>query len=400
MKLVQASYIITAAVCCLGLLAGVEAAVVGRPAHLFKNSEGVFPTQPLLLASDGNLYGTTSKRGAYKNGTVFRITPEGSFSVIHAFDLPGVSTGDGQISGLSEGPDRMLYGTITAPGWRGGGLVFRVTMEGEYTVLHEFGGKNRNPRLPIGPPSAGPDGNFYGATVFGGKYDHGVIYRMTPQGKTTFIYSFSGDEHFVVSGPVTIGLDGRLYGTTRIGQGGSLGSVYRVDLDGGNFTVLHSWPDTGKEGSYPTNVLLAPGGVIYGSTIGLASGPNGNYDGPVFKIDAAGVFSILHGFPTGGHAGTQPYGSLALDAEGNLYGATLAGGQNNAGSVFRVSADGNLQVLAKLGEGRAAPRNPQGGVTLVPDGSVWLTTHHGGVHHDGELGTLVRVPPKVSESGD
>jgi uncharacterized repeat protein (TIGR03803 family) len=333
-------------------------------------------------------------RGPYKNGTLFRITPEGSFSVIHAFDVPG--PGPILVSGLSEGPDHALYGTIGAFKFKGGGFVFRVTMAGEFTALHEFGDSAHDPRGPEGPPVAGPDGNFYGVTSLGGEEDLGAVYRMTPQGEFTVIHFFSGSD--LVYRPnlgVTISSDGRIYGTTSYGADSGVGGVYRMDLDGGNFTVIHAWPKTGKDGAILSSFLLAPDGVIYGSTEGFQSGPNGDYDGLVFKIDAAGVYSIVHGFRSEGAAGIQPCGSLALDAEGALYGATLQGGPNDAGSVFRIAANGEFQVLARLGEGPTAPRYPRGGVALAPDGSVWLTTHRGGRHDGGEWGTIVRVPPRV-----
>lgn len=393
MKLALPSRFLTAAVMGLAMLGSPQAAVVGRPLHSFDRADGQAPTAPLLLASDGNWYGTTSIGGANKRGTVFRVTPDGSFSVIHAFGVQGRSAGDGQVSGLSEGPDHALYGTIRPPKIQRGGTVFRVTMAGEFTALHEFGGfETRDPRGPIGPPAAGPDGNLYGVTSGGGEHGLGAVYRMTPDGAVTTIHSFDGNVAYNPNSPAAVSPDGHVFGTTTYGPGFGLGAVYRMDLDGGNFTIVHGWPKTRKEGVFPTTVLLAPGGVIYGSTIGLVSGPNGHYDGLVFKIDADGAFSIVQGFRSEGRAGIQPIGNLALDADGALYGATFSGGPNNAGTVFRITPDGQLQVLATLGAEPAAPRHPQGGVALAPDGGVWLTTHQGGRHHDG--GTVVRVPSR------
>ncbi len=377
----------------LALLGGAHAAGVGRAVHSFDRADGMSPTTPLLLASDGNWYGTTSIGGAYKRGTVYRVTPDGGFSVLHAFDVKGAGKDEQQVSGLSEGPDHAFYGTIRPSRVKNGGIVFRVTTGGEFTALHEFGGfDTQDPRGPVGPPVPGPDGNFYGVAYGGGAHGLGAAYRMTPEGALTTIHSFSGDLAYSPSGPVVVSPDGHVYGTTTYGPGFGLGAVYRMDLDGGNFTVVHGWPKSRKEGVFPTTVLLAPGGVIYGSTIGLRSGPNGNDDGLVFKIDADGTFSIVQGFRSEGRAGTQPVGQLALDADGALYGSTYAGGPNNAGAVFRIAPGGPLQVLGRLGEGPAAPRQPNGGVALAPDGSVWLTTIKGGRHHD--WGTVVRVPPR------
>lgn len=143
----------------------------------------------MLLASDGNFYGTTQFGGGTPNaGTVFKMTPAGVLTILHAFTGILVRTGeplptsamDGLQpgAGLVEGPDGKLYGVAGGGGGFAGGTAFNVTKDGTYTQLYAFDGGSTG-----GSPTAtlvlGPDGNLWGTAQYGGTYNRGVIFKMT-----------------------------------------------------------------------------------------------------------------------------------------------------------------------------------------------------------------------------
>ena len=383
-----------AAILCTALGWATPAGAAVKPLHSFDGDDGRNPATPLLLASDGHWYGTTSLGGANGRGAVYRVAPDGSFGVVHAFTERAGAKDEQRVSGLTEGPDHAFYGSIAPPGIHHGGTLFRVTAEGQYSVLHEFGSfDTREGRNPVGPPVPGPDGNFYGATHSGGLHGLGAVYRMTPAGEVTLIHSFDGTDGVTPNAAPVVSSEGEIFGTTTWGPGGGVGLVYRMGLSGENYSALHAWPTTRKEGVFPTCLVRAPGGDLYGVTVGLVSGPKGNFQGLVFKLTPSGEFSIVHGFRDGSKAGTQPNSHLALDTDGNLYGATYSGGAAGGGTVFRIEPSGHLSVLAALGGDDEAPQRATGGAAPAADGSVWFDTQLGGQGHQGQRGTIVRLAP-------
>lgn len=196
---------------------------------------GFQPNGPLLRASDGNFYGTTTNGGTNSCGlsggtnncgTVFRMTPSGSVTTLYSF---GASPVDGIApqGSLIVGRDGAMYGTTASGGDRNGGTVFRITTGGAYSIVFDFvalaNGQGPRPHLVMGT-----DGNFYGMTSSGGEHGgslNGIIFRLTPSGQLTRLYSF---------GPVNVGphdtgsglmqaSDGAFYGVTR--YNGTLGGV-------------------------------------------------------------------------------------------------------------------------------------------------------------------------------
>lgn len=211
--------------------------------HSFGNgrADGFQPNGPLLLASDGNFYGTTqngganacSQTGATNNcGTAFRMTPDGTVTILYSF---GASLADGiaPAGGLIEGNDGALYGrTVSGGGGRCGwafgcGTIFRMTKSGQVSLIHKFAPNSR--AEGDGPSSLvlGRDGNFYGTTTSGGAFAadlNGTAFRLTPSGVYTILHSF-GPLNEKPSAPTGLiqGRDGAFYGVTA--YNGTLGAV-------------------------------------------------------------------------------------------------------------------------------------------------------------------------------
>ena len=203
----------------------------------FTGSEGgAPPSGNLTLASDGNLYGTAAS-AFYQRGAVYRITPADTFELLHALDG---SVGWAPNGALIQGTDGHLYGTSSGgPGGAGGtGTVFRITLAGAASLVHDFGADPAvEGRLPQAPLLQTPDGDFYGTTQAGGALDQGTIFRMTPAGDLTVLHSFAGPDGSRPFGGLVQGDDGHLYGTTHSGGDHNLGVVFRLVLPVADVTL-------------------------------------------------------------------------------------------------------------------------------------------------------------------
>jgi uncharacterized repeat protein (TIGR03803 family) len=176
--------------------------------------DGGMPASELTEGPDGNFYGTTYWGGTNYNGTIFRITTNGTFTALYSFS----STAGGTYAPLLLGKDGNFYGTAQGIGGsgNGSGIIFQFTTNAVFTVLHTF--------FFDGTPSGlmqGSDGNFYGTTSQGGSFDlpsgGGTIFQMTTNGTVTTLYSFSGPDGQEPQGALVEGTDGNLYGTTSYG---------------------------------------------------------------------------------------------------------------------------------------------------------------------------------------
>lgn len=210
--------------------------------HQFQVTDGAHPLAPLLLASDGNFYGTTSGQcGRCGDGTIFKLSPDGTLVTLHTFKG---SDGSNPEAGLVEGRDGDLYGTTVNGGSYanctyveiGCGTVFQITRTGTFTSLHSFDGKDG--ANPYGGLVLGTDGNFYGTTanyteVGGGS---GTIFKITPDGTLTTLHAFQGtDGQFPFAGLMQA-TDGNFYGTTLMG-GRGFGTVFKLSVGLGPFVT-------------------------------------------------------------------------------------------------------------------------------------------------------------------
>ena len=201
--------------------------------HTFTSgNDGSTPMAGLVQATDGNLYGTANRGATEDQGTIFRLTPSGTFSILRK--LTGAN-GANPRGGLVQGSDGVLYGTTHHGGASGDGTAFTLTPTGTLTTLFQFHGPNPNPVLPRTPLVQSRAGDFYGTTPVGGANGRGTIFKMTATGQVTNLYSFTGgrDGQWPMAALVE-GRDGSFYGTTSVGGTGftALNSVVKARSSG------------------------------------------------------------------------------------------------------------------------------------------------------------------------
>jgi uncharacterized repeat protein (TIGR03803 family) len=247
----------------------------------------------------------------------------------------------------------------------------------DFTVVHVFDAATGDAALPSAAMIR-VAGNFYGTTEGGGAYGYGSVFRFTPgTGEVTVLYSFAEEAGFP-EGSLIIDKQHNLYGTTVVGGPSNRGTIFRLDA-AGQETVLHAFTG-GADGSQPyAGLVRDKAGNLYGTTW-----MGGEYDlGVVFKVTATGRFSVVHSFSGPGGAYAFP-GPLVLDAEGNLYGTTALGGDNDQGTVYKVDPTGTEVVLYSFIGGSDGSK-PQAGVIRDEEGNLYGTTLSGGAEGYGTV---------------
>ncbi|MGO8672053.1 MAG: choice-of-anchor tandem repeat GloVer-containing protein [Capsulimonadaceae bacterium] len=317
-------------------------------------NDGVYPDSALIQASDGSYYGTTWSGGSSGKGTVYRITPSGVVNILHNFD-DGTVADDGfnPYAALIQASDGYFYGTTTGGGSVGSGTVFRITPSGVVTILHSFGDGTvaDDGYKPYANLLQASDGNFYGTTAFGGSFDGGLVFRITPSGVTSILHNFADgtvpyDGCYPVAGLIQA-TDGNLYGIASAGGYGN-GTAFRMDLSG-NVTVLHEFRDgsvanDGTDNGY-TDVGFIQGidGTLYGPTsLGGAAGA-----GTFFQIDLSATPSTpvapVELDATAGNAQIVLSWNAAVGAgpsNYNVYRGTAAGSESAAAIATGVTSTG------------------------------------------------------------
>ena len=216
--------------------------------------------------------------------------------------------------------------------------------------LAAFGNVNGSGASPNGPLVPGTDGNFYGTTSYGGTYSRGTVFRATPAGAVTVLYSFGNDGLSPVGG-VIIGRDGNFYGTTVGGllPGGPSpnGAIFRL-TPAGVLTTLYQFTNTssaglvqGTDGNFygvaPAGYAGCTGPICPGAVTGDSS------SGVFFQITPAGDYTVLYNF--GNDDDQSPSGRLTLGIDGNFYGVTLGSSYDK---IYRITPDGTLTNIAPL----------------------------------------------------
>lgn len=159
-----------------------------------------------IYASDGNYYGIIAYEAQQGGGYVFRLTPSGTFTKIYTYPA-GTFNGAGFSVPLIQASDGNLYSSIQNGGVNKTGIIYKLTLSGQYTPVYTFpSGKKYGPSALI----EGSDGTLYGATV--GEYQ-GMLFRLTTSGQYTLLYTMGGSAG---NCPCELlqGSDGEIYGTT------------------------------------------------------------------------------------------------------------------------------------------------------------------------------------------
>lgn len=232
---------------------------------LFGGTNGQSPCRGLIETEDGKFYGTTSQGGDFGDGTIFSITTNGLLTSLFQFNG---TNGAGPSAGLTLGKDGNLYGTTAHGGnnyvgvLTGNGTVFKISTNGTFATLVFFNGTNGS--KPMGRLMQASNGNFYGTTRLGGTFNLGTIFQITTNGTFTNLISFTGTNGSYPLSGLTQGSDGNFYGMTSssTANGTNFGTIYRLMPDGTLTTIVNLY------GTHPgVEMILGHDGNLYGTSI-------------------------------------------------------------------------------------------------------------------------------------
>lgn len=349
------------------------------------------------------LYGTTSLGGPYANcggrgcGTAFELQADGKEKILHSFGAG--EDGAVPFGGLIEDKNGNLYGTTVYGGVYGFGTVFKISTDGTETILHSFAQDGVDGYWPEAGLIIDTMGTLYGTTIHGGRHDGGTVFEVRVNGKESVLHSFgAGEDGAYPTAALVIDGEGNLYGTTINGGAHSTcnsgfsgcGTVFKVSSRGAE-TTLHSFVNDGTDGYYPSaGLVMDRKGNLYGTT--QAGGLIGN--GTVFRIiaeSATRAETVLYSFGTNPMDGYSPVSGLVIDEEEDLYGTTPGGGTYGWGVVFEVSSDGTETILHNFNNNKTDGTNPSAGLFRDDKGDLFGTTVLGGSNNGG---TVFAVTPK------
>ncbi len=408
----------------------------------FNSTDGRSPQGSLVQGLDGNLYGTTAGGGPNDSGTVFKVTPAGQLTTLYNFcSQKNCADGSFPGGGLILATDGEFYGTTAAGGANCPssdvcGTVFKITAAGQLTSLYTFCSQTNcaDGQFPLAGLIQAADGNFYGTTAAGAIncysnfYDGGcgTAFKITPTGRLTTLYTFCSRTDCSDGGSPTAGVvqanDGNFYGTTPYAGNFSqcysysnpygCGTVFRI-TSAGELTTLYRFCSLilCGDGFQPwAGLLFANNGELYGTTLmgGAADGV-----GTVFRITAKGKLATVHRFQ--GTDGANAQGGMIQATDGNLYGTTVSGGSAGSGTIFEITPDGSLTTLYSFCSqtGCTDFAGPVAGLAQGTDGNFYGTTVGGGDPNceapygcgtvftlSAGLGAFVKPNPTVGKVGN
>ncbi len=297
----------------------------------------------LITGADGNYYGCLSDGGS-GYGAIFQFVAPTTVNIVYRFSTPDPETqrnADGcSPSFLTAGIDGNLYGLAPA-GPNGDGVVFKVSLSGTISVDPVYAFVRDDHSDSLQRIIQGTDGNLYGCSYY--SPDEGVIVRITLAGQETVLHQFEQSDPFILPANLLRGSDGGLYGVT-LGDGGGLGSgdFFRLTTDGTaagtSMTELLDYVPLSGHVSNGGPVISSTGGKFYG--VGLIQPATGT----VYQLTTDGTESgttgtNLHEFPPnteGAFPDGESIAGIVQGQDGNIYGTTTSGGANGLGTFFKI----------------------------------------------------------------
>ncbi len=306
----------------------------------------------------------------------------GAVTLIPLVSFDGTN-GANPSAGLASGPDGNFYGTTAAGGNSGDGVVFRISPAGIFTNLASFDGTNGS--APAAKLLRAADGSFYGTTTAGGTTNDGVVFRTDTNGTIHPLVSFVGTNGAQPRAALSVDANGNLFGTSPVGGANGVGIAFTMTTNGVlNPIASFDYHALGPYGPYG-GLAPDPDGFLYGTT--FQGGTNGF--GAVFKLASDGTIADLYAF-TGGVDGSNPHAGLTRGSDGAYYGTTYFGGTNGFGTIFKVSTNGEFTSLVSFNGTNGA--YPSAALMLAEDGSFYGTTVSGGAYSQTPgLGTVFNL---------
>jgi len=257
-----------------------------------------------------------------------------------------------------------------------------------YNRVKSFGSADLPGQKPYAGVVAGSDGALYGTTFQGGTNNAGTVFKLNRDGSGASVLHTFGTAGGDGRSPMALveGLDMRLYGTTSIGGSNNVGTVFKLSMDGSGYTVLHHFRSIAGDGVNPQAGLVAGSdGALYGTTFFGGT----NDAGTIFRLNADGSnYGVLHHFGATAGGGQNPDAGLIEGSDKALYGTTFYG-TDSQGTVFSLNKNGSgFRVLRDFTGTDGDGAKPDATLMQTSDGALYGTTYSGGSNN---LGTVFTV---------
>ena len=335
----------------------------------------------LVQASNGKLYGMTYFGGAYLIGTLFEYNITTN-TVVAKVDFDNINKGKEAYGSLLKASNGKLYGMTSKGGVNNKGVFFEYNPATDnYTKILDFDGRN-NGAIPYSSLMQASNGKLYGMTSEGGINDKGVIYEYNITTDTVIkkINFSQSDLGATPEGSLLKASNGKLYGLTRMGGIHGYGVLFEYDITNHSYSKKADFNGVNNGKSPYGSLIQASNGKLYGLT---STGGSAN-KGVLFEYDILNDTLIKKADFNGIYNGEEPRGSLLQATNGKLYGMTFFGGINNSGTLFEYNiANNSLNKKHDFG-GLHAGKHPDGTLIQASNGKLY-GTGSGGSYYNGIL---------------